>query len=208
MLFVGADFEKYHVIPVCNLHADRFEDVIHFRRKHRSSVLCRTDDMVEQDRCIMATVDMFTHASEYITRTARRAAGNVPLLIQNTPILWQCIPYPSAARPPQPRGKCFLYHLEIIQMPIALGFWGLLLTKGRALVRDADSDQHVFGLTSRARNRSRGPWVTAKGIDRRDFKLPSSSFQRPLFRRPGPSAEWPYSVLIKKTLTAVFPPTP
>jgi hypothetical protein len=30
----------------------------------------------------MASVDVFTHASEYITRTARQAAGNLPLRIE------------------------------------------------------------------------------------------------------------------------------
>ena len=49
VIFVGSDFEEYHIIPISNLHADRFEDFIHFRGKDRSSVLCRTDEMVEQD---------------------------------------------------------------------------------------------------------------------------------------------------------------
>ena len=89
VIFVGSDFEEYHIIPISNLHADRFEDFIDFREKDRSSVLCRTDEMVKQDRYIMASVNMFTHASEYITRTALQAAGNVPEGIQyHRPLLF------------------------------------------------------------------------------------------------------------------------
>jgi hypothetical protein len=84
VIFVGTDFEEYHLIPVCDLHADRLEQFIHLRGKDRSSVLCWTNEMVEQDRYIVTSMDMFTHASEYIIRKARQAAGNGPLWIQRT----------------------------------------------------------------------------------------------------------------------------
>ncbi len=88
VIFVSSYFEEYHVIPVRYLHADHFEDFIHFRGKDRSSVLRRADEMVEQDRYIMASVDVSTHASEYITRTARQAAGNLPLWIEDWAAFW------------------------------------------------------------------------------------------------------------------------
>jgi hypothetical protein len=82
MIFVGTDFEEHHLIPGCNLHADRLEDLIHLRGKDRTSVLRWTDEMVEHDRYIVASVDMFTHTSEYTIRKARQAAGNLPREIE------------------------------------------------------------------------------------------------------------------------------
>jgi hypothetical protein len=83
MIFVGTDFEEHHLIPGRDLHTDRREDLIHLREKDRTSVLRWTDEMVEQDRYIVASVDMLTHTSEYIIRKARQAAGNLPREIES-----------------------------------------------------------------------------------------------------------------------------
>ena len=82
VISVCTDLEKYHLIPICDLHTNCLENFIHFRGEYRSSILRGADEMVEQDRYIVAPVNMFTHASEYITQKARQAAGNVPLWIQ------------------------------------------------------------------------------------------------------------------------------
>ena len=82
MILVCADLEEDHVIPVCYLQTNRLECLIHFPRENRSSVLRRADKMIEQDRDIVTSMNMFTHTSEYITRTARQAAGNLPLRIE------------------------------------------------------------------------------------------------------------------------------
>jgi hypothetical protein len=82
MILVCADLEEEQVIPICYLQTNRLESLIHFREKNRSSVLRRTDKVVEQDRDIVTSMNVFTHTSEYITRTARQAAGNLPLRIE------------------------------------------------------------------------------------------------------------------------------
>ena len=61
MVFVGSDLKEHDVVSVRYLHTDRFEDFIDFRGKDHSSVLC-SSKMVEQDRYIMASVNMLTHA--------------------------------------------------------------------------------------------------------------------------------------------------
>lgn len=78
VIFVGTNFEKCNIIPVGYLQTDRFEDLIHFRGEDCPSVLCRTDQMVEQDRHVETPMDMLAHASEYTIRKARQAAGNLP----------------------------------------------------------------------------------------------------------------------------------
>ena len=82
MVTIGTDLDKGKFVPQGNLQADILQRPIHFGREHRSSILGRAYDMIQQDRNIMATMNLFTHAPEY-SISARQAAGNVPLRIQS-----------------------------------------------------------------------------------------------------------------------------
>ena len=77
MVTIGTDLDKGKFVPQGNLQADILQHPIHFGREHRSSILGRAYDMIQQDRNIMATMNLFAHAPEY-SISARQAAGNVP----------------------------------------------------------------------------------------------------------------------------------
>ena len=58
---VRADLQERDLVPGRDLEADVSEPRVHVRRDHRTPVLRRTDDVVEQDGDVVAAVDVFTH---------------------------------------------------------------------------------------------------------------------------------------------------
>ncbi len=57
---VRPDLQKRDLVPGCHLETDVTEHLVHVRRDHRTPVLRRTDDVVEQDGVVVAAVDVLT----------------------------------------------------------------------------------------------------------------------------------------------------
>lgn len=58
---VRPDLQERNLIPDRDLEADVSEHLVYVRRDHRTPVLRRTDDVVEQDGDVVAAVDALTH---------------------------------------------------------------------------------------------------------------------------------------------------
>ena len=86
VIAIGADFQESNLIAKSDLKADISERLIHLCREDSSPILRGAHDMIQQNRNIMATMKVLTHASEYIT-SARQAAGYLP--VENKPLFPQ-----------------------------------------------------------------------------------------------------------------------
>jgi hypothetical protein len=78
VIAIGADFQESNLIAKSDLKADISERLIHLCREDSSPILRGAHDMIQQNRNIMATMKVLTHASGYIT-SARQAAGYLPV---------------------------------------------------------------------------------------------------------------------------------
>lgn len=67
MIVIGADLQKHEFIPFGNLQTDLFEHGIHGAIKDHTSVLGRADHVINQDRNIMALVQVLAHVSDGTT---------------------------------------------------------------------------------------------------------------------------------------------
>jgi hypothetical protein len=61
MVFIRPDLHKMDLVTFSYFDADLFEGYLHLFRKHFPSVLCRTDNVVEQQRLVMPFKYMFAH---------------------------------------------------------------------------------------------------------------------------------------------------
>ena len=63
MVFIRPDLHEMDLVSFSYFHTDLFEGYLHLFRKHLSSVLCRTDNVVEEQRLVMPFEYMFAHPS-------------------------------------------------------------------------------------------------------------------------------------------------
>ena len=61
MVFIRPDLDEMDLVSFSYSHAHSFERYLHFFRKDLSSVLGRTDNVVEKQRLVMPFEDMFAH---------------------------------------------------------------------------------------------------------------------------------------------------
>ena len=61
MVFIRPDLDEMHLVSFSYSHTHLFERHLHFFRKNLSSVLGRTDDVVEKQGLVMPFEDMFAH---------------------------------------------------------------------------------------------------------------------------------------------------
>ena len=61
MVFIRPDLDEMDLVSFSYFHADLFEGYLHLFRKHLSSVLGRTDKVVEKKRLVMPFEYMFAH---------------------------------------------------------------------------------------------------------------------------------------------------
>ena len=67
MIVIGTDFQKHDFIPFGNLQTDLFEHSIHGGIKDHTSVLGRAYHVINQDRNVMALVQVLAHTSDGTT---------------------------------------------------------------------------------------------------------------------------------------------
>ncbi len=75
MVFVRTDFKKMDLIPLSNLHAGRLDAGVHGWIEYDAAVLCRTDQMIQEDGDVMTLMQVYAHRS---TLTSQQAAGYEP----------------------------------------------------------------------------------------------------------------------------------
>ena len=78
MILVGADLDERDLVPLADLQTRLLEFLVDLRREDDPPVLGRADEVVQQDRDVMALVDELAHPHTL----TQQAAGNVPAEIQ------------------------------------------------------------------------------------------------------------------------------
>jgi len=74
MIFVRANFDKDDLIALGNVETDLFEHGVHFRVKDHTAILGRTDQVVEQDRDVVALMRILTHEPDNTISKASEAS--------------------------------------------------------------------------------------------------------------------------------------
>ena len=73
VVFVGPDLQKRDLISLTDLQTNFFKLLIHFRCKYNSSILHRTDDVIQKYRYVMTLVNEAAHSHSILSQ---QAAGN------------------------------------------------------------------------------------------------------------------------------------
>ena len=79
MILIRADLEKVHLIPLFYLKACFLYDTVNLCVNDCPTVLCRKDDVVQENGDIVAFVDVSAHAYDYPTTDTPQGAGNMTL---------------------------------------------------------------------------------------------------------------------------------
>ena len=75
MVFVRTDLKKMDLIPLGDLHTGRLDAGVHCWVEYDTAILCRADQMIQEDGDVMTLMQVYAHRS---TLASQQAAGYEP----------------------------------------------------------------------------------------------------------------------------------
>ncbi len=71
VILIGADFQKLDLVSPLDGQTHFFDHLVYLRIDHRSPVLRRKDQVIEQDRDVMAFMEIDTHPANLLHPASR-----------------------------------------------------------------------------------------------------------------------------------------